>query len=476
MVKIAYPLFALFLLCTAAYPESMPVLTYTDGLCTDSDGWNPYTGGNVSALYIDRGTFSPDSCVDETTVIEWYCMFMGIEKKSIYSCPAGYVCRAGACALVNAPGPPAPAEGTCLDADGMDENLSGKVTVYLAGDESYSLTDRCVGWFNVSEAYCMEENGTSVGKYISIACANGSYCMDGLCVNHIKEKPATVFAAPEAQPAVRVTRDLPYVAQAGTNLTVSLKVTVDPSQAPCAYGISEKIPAGWDISGVSPPGVAGRYPGNGSVRMSEALAALNSWCMGNASTEEAFSRFDQWMEAGVAGSVVEWIILDPAKNASSYLLSYTMSIPDNASVNSDLYGDSTWDAEKYHRTGGNYRIIVQQPMQTTTSTTTTLFQVSLVSGMVLFGEKKLPVPGAKVTILCAGNTESKVEIRADDYGYYTTEMSCPVDSEVSSYASTAPGEICFGPYDCTYYGKAKGSSSGTVSSRGYARIDVILSE
>ena len=209
--------------------------------------------------------------------------------------------------------------------------------------------------------------------------------------------------------------------------------------------------------------------------MSEAVSALNMWCLGNASFQEAFSQVEKWRESGIAEGAVEWIIIDSAKNESHRELSYTVSIPYNASVNSELYGDSTWDGVKYHRTEGNYRLIIQSTVTTTTTTTTTL-PVSRVSGMVYLAQERLPLPGSKVTILCADNIKVRAETLADEHGYYTTELLCPYGSEVSVYASTSPGELCIDPDDCIYYGEAKGNGVGTVISHGYARIDIFLQE
>jgi hypothetical protein len=475
MVKFVYVLFALFLLCTAASSVSMPVLTYTNGMCSDSDGFAPYVRGNASLFFIDKGEFYLDSCADGITVKEWSCKSSEIVAEDLYPCPFGYVCREGACNTVNVPPFYAPEPETCLDSDGLNENTSGYAAVYRSGKELYTLNDTCAGWFNVSEAYCAEENRTSAGKYRSIACANNSFCMDGACVKRTGIKPVQVFNVPKIPPVVRVSRNLPYVAQAGSDLAVTLIAAVDSSRVPCAYGISEKVPMEWKISGISSSGVAGRYPGNGSVRMSEAISALNAWCLGNATYQEAFSLMEQWQESGIAAGSVEWIILDPEKKGSIQELGYTVSIPYNASVNSELYGDSTWDGVKYHRTEGNYRMIIQTTVTTTTTTTTTL-PVSRVSGIVLLAQEGFPVPGANVTKLCAENAGVRAETQADEYGYYTTEMLCPWGSEVSVYASTFQGEICKNSFDCAYYGEAKGSYSGTVISPGYARIDVFLGE
>ena len=475
MVKPAFILLALFLLCTAASSDSMPVLTYTNGICFDSDGFDPFSKGNVSLFYINSGAFHPDSCADEMTVKEWSCTAPGKAAQDLYPCPFGMVCRNGACGPVNVLSFYHPEPETCIDSDGLDENTSGYASVHLSDKVSHTLNDTCSGWFNVSEAYCAQDNGISAGKYRLIACANGSFCMDGACVNRTGINAVQVFNVPMMRPVVTVSRTLPHVASAGSDLTVTLKADADPSGFPCAYGISEKVPLAWNISGVSPPGVAGKYPGNGSVRMSEAIAALNAWCLGNATSLDAFSIMEKWRETGIAEGSVEWIIFDPEKNASSHVFGYTLNIPFNASLNSELYGDSTWDGVKYRRTEGNYRMIIQ-PTVTTTTTTTTTLPVSRVSGIVVLEAEKFPVPGSRVTILCAVNTKVRFETLADEYGYYTTEILCPMASEVSVYASTAPGELCFGSFDCAYYGEAKGSGFGNIIFPGYARIDVFLRE
>jgi hypothetical protein len=475
MGKSAFVLFALYLLCTAEASVSMPVLTHKNGVCLDSDGFDPFTKGNASILYADRGVFQLDSCVDAITVREWSCEGLERAIEDRYPCPFGFVCNDGACVSQIVPLFVVPVKETCFDLDGLDEKVRGSVVINRSGKVSSIINDSCAGWFKVSEAYCAEENGTSV-KYKLIECAQGSFCLDAACVNNEGIKPVQVFDVPKMQPVVSVSRILPYVASAGSNLSIGLVVDNDMSRVPCAYGISEKIPRDWKILSVSPSGVVGRYPGNGSVRMSEAVSALNAWCLGNETLERAFSMIEKWRESGIAEGVIEWIIFDAAKNASHLELSYTVSIPYNASVNPELYGDASWDGLKYRRTDGFYRMIIQPAVTTTTmtTTTTTTFPVSRVSGLVLLAEERVPVPGSKVTILCAGNTGVRAETQADEHGYYTTEMLCPYGSEVSVHASAPPGDICHNPLDCIYYLDAKGSGSGAVASPGYVRIDVLM--
>ena len=230
MLKIALVLFVLFLLCTAASSASMPVLTHTNGVCSDSDGFDPFTRGNVSLFFGDRGDFYLDSCIDGITVREWSCAGQDNVAEDQYSCPFGFVCRDGACESVNVPVFIASEPETCLDSDGLDENTSGYVAIYRSGTELYTLNDTCIGWFNVSEAYCAQDHGASAGKYTIIGCANGSYCMDGACVNCIEIKPVQVFNVSPMPPVVQVSRIIPYVASAGSDLPVKLVVDADLSR------------------------------------------------------------------------------------------------------------------------------------------------------------------------------------------------------------------------------------------------------
>lgn len=473
MVRFFYVFLALLSISPGAWALSMPVLTYTSGLCTDSDGLDPYTGGNVSVLFIDRATYYKDYCADDNTLIEWSCRFRGAEEKNAHQCPAGHVCRDGRCDPAYPAASYEKGEHTCVDPDGLNATASTRTVIYLSDNVEYSLTDTCSGWFNVSEAYCAEEDGEQAGRYALLECANGSFCRDGACIPSGNAASVQRFTATPRSSSFAVSRDLAYTASSGTDLYVRLKAHVEPSSNICAYGISEKVPVGWNIQGASASGVVGKFPGNGSVRMAEAITSLNAFCAGDAGMDAALEALSRWRENGVSPGSVEWIFWDIDKNASGADMVYRVAIPYNASINSECYGDYTSDGQKYQKTAGNYRLIIQ-PAGTTTTTTTTTLPVSRISGIIYHAETGYPVPDANVTVLCSGNAGMRIELAADEYGYYTTEMLCPYGAEASVYASGGDGEICKGLYDCIYYYPAKGSASGTVTSPGYARVDVTL--
>ena len=60
---------------------------------------------------------------------------------------------------------------------------------------------------------------------------------------------------PVIQRSVNVTRDLPDSGYGGTNVTVTLKMDVDESNKPAAVGITEYVPAGWNVYAISCGGI-----------------------------------------------------------------------------------------------------------------------------------------------------------------------------------------------------------------------------
>ncbi len=468
MIKIEFILLGLILLTACCKADSSSALTYTHGICIDSGSFNPYTIGNVTYFYKDRCYVYFDSCTDERTVRKWFCD-AGQPEAMISPCPLNYECREGACFSLNAPAALStqPTPTKC-----QDENC-GYVATYQGEKGLYVLNDTCADWFTISKAYCKNADNQSYGAYTDVSCDDGLICLGGKCIIPMPVIPQKIVTEATLPPIVQVSRTLPNIESAGDVITVKLASSIDVSRSPCAFGLSERVPKGWQIANVSSDGVVGSYPGNGSIRLSEVVSAMNAWCNGTGSLEDVVNRMLQWRRDGVSEGAIDWVFWDPSGWLQNREANYTVSIPYNASLNSYFYGDYTWDGEKYMKTSGNYMVIVQRTATTTTTTTTTI-PVSRISGIVYREENGIPVPGADVSVSCSGNRGGYVKDIADEHGYYTVEMPCPFGSAVSVAASSQQVEVCAAPDDCVIYPEEKGSGAGIITSPGYARVDVRL--
>ena len=467
MIKIEFLLLGFILLAASCSAESMPVLTYTNGLCTDSGSHNPYTRGNVALLYKDRGYVYFDSCTDERTVRKWYCDARQPEA-GIYPCPLNYECSDGACFSPNASFGLAPQSTNCQDANG-----GGYVVTYQGEKELYVLNDTCADWFTISKAYCKNADNQSYGAYENVNCEDGLVCLGGTCIVPMPATPQQIVTEATLPPIVQVSRTLPNIESEGIEITIKLDSKIDVSRSPCAFGLSEKVPKGWHIVNISSKGTIGSYPDNGSIRLSEVVSAMNAWCEGTGSLEDVVNRTVQWRRDGVSEGTIEWVFWDPSGRLQNQEVSYTVSVPYNASLNSYFYGDYTWDGEKYRKTSGNYMMIVQRTATTTTTTTTTTIPVSRISGIAYREESGIPVPGAVVLVNCSENGAYAKKI-ADEHGYYTLELLCPFGSAASVVASSLQVEVCAAPDDCVIYPEEKGVGTAIIVSPGYARVDVPL--
>ncbi len=472
MIKIGFLLMGLILLAACCSAESFPVLTYTNGLCTDSDGFDPYLSGNVSMLYKDQAYLFFDSCADAGALREWFC-YADRPESSIYPCPPGYGCGEGACFSNNSVSALVPESFSCVDSEGLCVEGGGYAATFRGGKELYVLNDSCIDWFTLSDAYCKNAGNQSYGAYEDVNCPDGLVCVGGACVILMPAVPERTFAVSNP-PVLQVRRTLPNLESVGDNVSVRLDVVVDVSHSPCAFGLSERVPGGWSITNVSSGGVIGAYPGNGSIRLSNVVSALNAWCNGSGLLDDAVNVIWQWRRDGISDGVIEWVFWNTPGQLKDLGAGYTVSVPYNASVNSYFYGDSTLDGEKYKETSGNYMAIVQRMVTTTTAVTTTSFPVSRVSGIVYREENWVPVPGALVSINCSEKYGGYAKDYADEHGYYTAEIPCPFGSRVSVAASSPQGVVCIAPDDCVMYPEEKGGGYGVILSPGYARFDVPL--
>lgn len=117
-----------------------------------------------------NGTTYVDTCIDYTTVKDYYC-----EDNELHSinnqCPPGYGCNQGQCE-----------EQTyaCTETDGGKDLFNrGKTIVTRGIITTFSDLDECVDFTMLKEHYCLE-NGTS--KTEDLECGSGYKCVTGVCV------------------------------------------------------------------------------------------------------------------------------------------------------------------------------------------------------------------------------------------------------------------------------------------------------
>jgi hypothetical protein len=134
-------------------------------MCSDSDEGNDiYKRGKITAGTIINPIERTDSCVDDDTVREYYCVGDDYMSQTT-DCPSGYVCDNGRCQEE---------EPDCVDSDGTDQTTKGTVT---KGSETH--TDYCLSTTpydsSVKEYTC---NGKAVQSQ-TIQCYYS--CYDGAC-------------------------------------------------------------------------------------------------------------------------------------------------------------------------------------------------------------------------------------------------------------------------------------------------------
>jgi hypothetical protein len=127
--------------------------------CRDSDGGNNVLdAGHVLA----GGSAYNDSCINSSTLKEYFCTGAGAVSHADVRCSSGYTCTGGACVV-----------SPCTDSDN-GETAGIKGTTAASGS---SKTDSCVSDTMVSEYYC--SNGEVLSK--GIDCGSGEHCVDGAC-------------------------------------------------------------------------------------------------------------------------------------------------------------------------------------------------------------------------------------------------------------------------------------------------------
>jgi len=123
--------------------------------------------------------------------------------------------------------------------------------------------DSCVDSNTLLEWYCF---GTAA-QNISITCSDT--CSGGMCVSATTSTSTTTSTTTTASTTtlpgthpLTVTRSLPDGASAGSQLTVTMTMDINESDAPETVGIIETPPEGWEILSTEPAGSLTSNPGS----------------------------------------------------------------------------------------------------------------------------------------------------------------------------------------------------------------------
>ena len=159
--------------------------------CVDSDGG---ADTSVKGFVKEANRVLNDSCLDQSTVSEFYCEGNFARGKGI-NCPADSKCKDGACVVEQQP------TKFCTDSD-FGENPNEKGTT-IWGTEIFlselivgNETDRCLGESDLLEFYC----GETEGKNSTFSCAYSEICENGICIKKLEPTP-TPIPSPQPQPS-----------------------------------------------------------------------------------------------------------------------------------------------------------------------------------------------------------------------------------------------------------------------------------
>jgi hypothetical protein len=139
-----------------------------DGVCTDNPtcvdsdkGVNYYVKG-----YVDRlGDIKEDYCIDDNTVVDYYCYNYKNYTESIWTCDYG--CVDGACKSGTLPPPP-----SCTESDGGNyPAIFGRLTF-----DNEEFEDNCIDLNTLEEYYCLANGYGSLKHECLEDCKNG-YCI-----------------------------------------------------------------------------------------------------------------------------------------------------------------------------------------------------------------------------------------------------------------------------------------------------------
>ena len=139
--------------------------TQADRSCSDTDGGDDiYQRGTLTVGTIVASSNYQDSCDDDDTVKEYYCVGDSYASHNV-NCPTGYECSSGRCK-----------EEQCDDSDGGNE-------IYTKGTTSKGSTssdDYCTGVASGVEFYCSSDNIASS----SFVCPSDYSCSNGRCTGN----------------------------------------------------------------------------------------------------------------------------------------------------------------------------------------------------------------------------------------------------------------------------------------------------
>jgi len=131
--------------------------------CTDSDGMDSYTKGNVSlgmALYVD-------GCTDGSHVKEYYCDGSMATSETV-ECPLGSGCADGRCAMV---------ETGCAETDGGDDIYNAGTLTLVNDLTSAEYLDKCLDDKRVKEYHCTRDGYAEE----VVNCPDGTVCVQAAC-------------------------------------------------------------------------------------------------------------------------------------------------------------------------------------------------------------------------------------------------------------------------------------------------------
>lgn len=132
--------------------------------CTDSDGMDFHTKGNVS---LGTAAYAEDYCTDSTHLKEHYCVG-GMATSEIVECPLGSACADGRCVAV---------ETDCADSDGGNDIYNAGTLTLVRNLTSAEYLDKCLDGRRVKEYYCTR------GGYAEqiVNCPDGTVCVQAAC-------------------------------------------------------------------------------------------------------------------------------------------------------------------------------------------------------------------------------------------------------------------------------------------------------
>jgi len=138
---------------------------YPDVACHDTDEDYGTDGRyHKGTVYYDNQDYK-DYCMDEYTVVEYSCFSQRMQEAYL-TCPSGYTCTRGACAVVD----------ECEDTDGGRDYYEQGETTEPSGFEA---RDQCINGETVLEYYCDDDELVASARF---DCPSGYACSAGACL------------------------------------------------------------------------------------------------------------------------------------------------------------------------------------------------------------------------------------------------------------------------------------------------------